>query len=122
MLASAFPFCFLRPSASSDLGPDIAIVKIESTDKDETGALDMYVDTGDDGEVHPSGLDADGDQTYDGSDYDVEEPPGEMEGSNEGSNLSGDQNAWYLNTMKGRFSSIKHPLKFYNRFSKPFAV
>ncbi|XP_069132864.1 uncharacterized protein [Argopecten irradians] len=83
------------------VGPDISIVKIESTDKDETGALDMYVDTGDDGEVHPPGMEGDGDQTYEGSDYDVEEPPGEMEGSNEGSNLSGDQNAWYLNTMKG---------------------
>ncbi|XP_069132863.1 uncharacterized protein [Argopecten irradians] len=82
------------------VGPDISIVKIESTDKDETGALDMYVDTGDDGEVHPPGMEGDGDQTYEGSDYDVEEPPGEMEGSNEGSNLSGDQNAWYLNTMK----------------------
>ncbi|XP_069132868.1 uncharacterized protein [Argopecten irradians] len=87
------------------VGPDISIVKIESTDKDETGALDMYVDTGDDGEVHPPGMEGDGDQTYEGSDYDVEEPPGEMEGSNEGSNLSGDQNAWYLNTMKGTMNT-----------------
>ncbi|XP_033752934.1 zinc finger and BTB domain-containing protein 5-like isoform X6 [Pecten maximus] len=91
-----------RPPQVDLVGPDISIVKIESTDKDETGALDMYVDTGDDGEVHPHGMEGDGDQTYEGSDYDVEEPPGEMEGSNEGSNLSGDQNAWYLNTMKGR--------------------
>ncbi|XP_021368157.1 uncharacterized protein LOC110459950 isoform X2 [Mizuhopecten yessoensis] len=91
-----------RPPTAADLiGPDISIVKIESTDKDETGVLDMYVDTGDDGEVHPHGMEGEGDQTYEGSDYDVEEPPGEMEGSNEGSNLSGDQNAWYLNTMKG---------------------
>ncbi|XP_033752949.1 uncharacterized protein LOC117336489 isoform X20 [Pecten maximus] len=90
-----------RPPQVDLVGPDISIVKIESTDKDETGALDMYVDTGDDGEVHPHGMEGDGDQTYEGSDYDVEEPPGEMEGSNEGSNLSGDQNAWYLNTMKG---------------------
>ncbi|XP_033752931.1 uncharacterized protein LOC117336489 isoform X3 [Pecten maximus] len=89
-----------RPPQVDLVGPDISIVKIESTDKDETGALDMYVDTGDDGEVHPHGMEGDGDQTYEGSDYDVEEPPGEMEGSNEGSNLSGDQNAWYLNTMK----------------------
>ncbi|XP_021368159.1 uncharacterized protein LOC110459950 isoform X4 [Mizuhopecten yessoensis] len=90
-----------RPPTAADLiGPDISIVKIESTDKDETGVLDMYVDTGDDGEVHPHGMEGEGDQTYEGSDYDVEEPPGEMEGSNEGSNLSGDQNAWYLNTMK----------------------
>ncbi|XP_060086258.1 uncharacterized protein LOC132565628 isoform X2 [Ylistrum balloti] len=91
-----------RPPTVDLVGPDISIVKIESTDKDETGALDMYVDTGDDGEVHPHGMEGDGEQTYEGgSDYDVEEPPGEMEGSNEGSNLSGDQNAWYLNTMKG---------------------
>ncbi|XP_060086265.1 uncharacterized protein LOC132565628 isoform X8 [Ylistrum balloti] len=90
-----------RPPTVDLVGPDISIVKIESTDKDETGALDMYVDTGDDGEVHPHGMEGDGEQTYEGgSDYDVEEPPGEMEGSNEGSNLSGDQNAWYLNTMK----------------------
>ncbi|XP_060086264.1 uncharacterized protein LOC132565628 isoform X7 [Ylistrum balloti] len=96
-----------RPPTVDLVGPDISIVKIESTDKDETGALDMYVDTGDDGEVHPHGMEGDGEQTYEGgSDYDVEEPPGEMEGSNEGSNLSGDQNAWYLNTMKG------HPVHF----------
>ncbi|XP_033752933.1 uncharacterized protein LOC117336489 isoform X5 [Pecten maximus] len=95
-----------RPPQVDLVGPDISIVKIESTDKDETGALDMYVDTGDDGEVHPHGMEGDGDQTYEGSDYDVEEPPGEMEGSNEGSNLSGDQNAWYLNTMKG---AVKYP-------------
>ncbi|XP_060086266.1 uncharacterized protein LOC132565628 isoform X9 [Ylistrum balloti] len=95
-----------RPPTVDLVGPDISIVKIESTDKDETGALDMYVDTGDDGEVHPHGMEGDGEQTYEGgSDYDVEEPPGEMEGSNEGSNLSGDQNAWYLNTMKGMASS-----------------
>ncbi|XP_069132867.1 uncharacterized protein [Argopecten irradians] len=97
------------------VGPDISIVKIESTDKDETGALDMYVDTGDDGEVHPPGMEGDGDQTYEGSDYDVEEPPGEMEGSNEGSNLSGDQNAWYLNTMKGVGSQYVD-----GRSSKPY--
>ncbi|XP_033752944.1 uncharacterized protein LOC117336489 isoform X15 [Pecten maximus] len=95
-----------RPPQVDLVGPDISIVKIESTDKDETGALDMYVDTGDDGEVHPHGMEGDGDQTYEGSDYDVEEPPGEMEGSNEGSNLSGDQNAWYLNTMKGQELSV----------------
>ncbi|XP_060086267.1 uncharacterized protein LOC132565628 isoform X10 [Ylistrum balloti] len=96
-----------RPPTVDLVGPDISIVKIESTDKDETGALDMYVDTGDDGEVHPHGMEGDGEQTYEGgSDYDVEEPPGEMEGSNEGSNLSGDQNAWYLNTMKGQELSV----------------
>ncbi|XP_033752948.1 uncharacterized protein LOC117336489 isoform X19 [Pecten maximus] len=99
-----------RPPQVDLVGPDISIVKIESTDKDETGALDMYVDTGDDGEVHPHGMEGDGDQTYEGSDYDVEEPPGEMEGSNEGSNLSGDQNAWYLNTMKGVFPDGLLPL------------
>ncbi|XP_021368170.1 uncharacterized protein LOC110459950 isoform X13 [Mizuhopecten yessoensis] len=99
-----------RPPTAADLiGPDISIVKIESTDKDETGVLDMYVDTGDDGEVHPHGMEGEGDQTYEGSDYDVEEPPGEMEGSNEGSNLSGDQNAWYLNTMKGSAHKARRP-------------
>ncbi|XP_033752942.1 uncharacterized protein LOC117336489 isoform X13 [Pecten maximus] len=98
-----------RPPQVDLVGPDISIVKIESTDKDETGALDMYVDTGDDGEVHPHGMEGDGDQTYEGSDYDVEEPPGEMEGSNEGSNLSGDQNAWYLNTMKGSAHKTRRP-------------
>ena len=82
--------------------PDISIVKIEASSmKDETGGLDMYVDTHDDGGAHPSGIDDLGEQ-YDGSDYDVEEPPGEMEGSNDGSNLSGDQNSWFLSNVKGR--------------------
>ncbi|XP_033752932.1 uncharacterized protein LOC117336489 isoform X4 [Pecten maximus] len=108
-----------RPPQVDLVGPDISIVKIESTDKDETGALDMYVDTGDDGEVHPHGMEGDGDQTYEGSDYDVEEPPGEMEGSNEGSNLSGDQNAWYLNTMKEDEMAM---LSHYDMYQQSLAV
>ncbi|XP_021368173.1 B-cell lymphoma 6 protein-like isoform X16 [Mizuhopecten yessoensis] len=111
-----------RPPTAADLiGPDISIVKIESTDKDETGVLDMYVDTGDDGEVHPHGMEGEGDQTYEGSDYDVEEPPGEMEGSNEGSNLSGDQNAWYLNTMKGQELSVPDRDISLGQFNDPTA-
>ncbi|XP_033752943.1 cell wall integrity transcriptional regulator CAS5-like isoform X14 [Pecten maximus] len=109
-----------RPPQVDLVGPDISIVKIESTDKDETGALDMYVDTGDDGEVHPHGMEGDGDQTYEGSDYDVEEPPGEMEGSNEGSNLSGDQNAWYLNTMKGLASSSQNDQNWLKSYEAGF--
>lgn len=82
-------------------GPDLSIVKIEATGmKDETGGLDMYVDTHLDGAANMSGMNEYGEQ-YDGSDYDVEEPPGEMDGSNDASNLSGDQ-SWYLGNVKGR--------------------
>ncbi|XP_078333752.1 uncharacterized protein LOC111128076 isoform X11 [Crassostrea virginica] len=83
------------------LSPDISIVKVENElGPEETGMLDMYVsDMGRSG-AGPSHGQNDEDQ----SDYDVEEPPGDMhrdEMSNESGNLSMDQSGnWYMGNFR----------------------
>ena len=84
------------------MSPDISIVKVENElGPEETGMLDMYVsDMGRSG-AGPSHGQNDEDQ----SDYDVEEPPGDMhrdEMSNESGNLSMDQSGnWYMGNFRG---------------------
>nr|XP_022330286.1 uncharacterized protein LOC111128076 isoform X12 [Crassostrea virginica] len=93
------------------LSPDISIVKVENElGPEETGMLDMYVsDMGRSG-AGPSHGQNDEDQ----SDYDVEEPPGDMhrdEMSNESGNLSMDQSGnWYM----GNFRDARPAPKSYN--------
>nr|XP_022330532.1 uncharacterized protein LOC111128076 isoform X15 [Crassostrea virginica] len=88
------------------LSPDISIVKVENElGPEETGMLDMYVsDMGRSG-AGPSHGQNDEDQ----SDYDVEEPPGDMhrdEMSNESGNLSMDQSGnWYMGNFRGPSNS-----------------
>nr|XP_022330364.1 uncharacterized protein LOC111128076 isoform X13 [Crassostrea virginica] len=97
------------------LSPDISIVKVENElGPEETGMLDMYVsDMGRSG-AGPSHGQNDEDQ----SDYDVEEPPGDMhrdEMSNESGNLSMDQSGnWYM----GNFRDLRQAA-FPSVFPKP---
>lgn len=84
------------------LSPDISIVKVENElGPEETGMLDMYVsDVGGGGSGQSHGQNDD-----DQSDYDVEEPPGDMhrdEMSNESGNMSMDQSGnWYMGNFRG---------------------
>ena len=96
----AFNFSGSSKSPVIDLdAPDISIVKIEARDiKDETG-LDMFVDAPDDGGNNPEMDDMD--EQYDTGDFNT----GEIEGSNDGSNLSGDQSSWYQSSDKGRLQT-----------------
>lgn len=83
------------------LSPDISIVKVENElGPEETGMLDMYVSDvggGGSGQSH-------GQNDEDQSDYDVEEPPGDMhrdEMSNESGNMSMDQSGnWYMGNFR----------------------
>lgn len=81
-------------SSSSDLAPDISFIKVEESD---TGGLDMYVDIPDDtkGALLSS---------QDEGDDDTGEIPYEwtQDESNEGSNLSGEQNM-SLSGQEGAF-------------------
>nr|XP_022330038.1 uncharacterized protein LOC111128076 isoform X9 [Crassostrea virginica] len=89
------------------LSPDISIVKVENElGPEETGMLDMYVsDMGRSG-AGPSHGQNDEDQ----SDYDVEEPPGDMhrdEMSNESGNLSMDQSGnWYMGNFREHHQTV----------------
>lgn len=85
--------------------PDLSIVKIESRNAEiDTGGLDMYVDMPEHGvmQLHRRSDDDQGEH----SDIEYEEPSGDWsreDMSNEGSNISGDQNnSWYVGTFKGR--------------------
>ncbi|KAJ8299051.1 hypothetical protein KUTeg_023111 [Tegillarca granosa] len=108
-------------SSTADLTPDLSIVKVEggkSGLEDETGGLDMYVDTHD-GTMHLTHM---GDDEISDQEY---EAPGEWgQESNEGSNISGDQNnSWMAASGSGSFQgrdffSILYRRKYMMSFSK----
>lgn len=81
-------------SSSSDLAPDISFIKVEESD---TGGLDMYVDIPDDAKGALL-------SSQDEGDDDTGEIPYEWtrDESNEGSNLSGEQNM-SLSGQEGAF-------------------
>lgn len=81
-------------SSSSDLAPDISFIKVEESD---TGGLDMYVDIPDDAKGALL-------SSQDEGDDDTGEIPYEwtQDESNEGSNLSGEQNM-SLSGQEGAF-------------------
>ncbi|XP_033752957.1 uncharacterized protein LOC117336493 isoform X7 [Pecten maximus] len=88
--------------STADMTPDLSIVKIEASNH-ETGGLDMHVDMPEEGvmRIHQGRMPDDQDDT---SDKEIEDWARE-EMSNEGSNISGDQNnSWYMGTFKGRRS------------------
>ncbi|XP_021368189.1 uncharacterized protein LOC110459952 isoform X10 [Mizuhopecten yessoensis] len=88
--------------STADMTPDLSIVKIESSNH-ETGGLDMHVDMPEEGvmRIHPGRMP---DEQEEASDKEIEDWARE-EMSNEGSNISGDQNnSWYMGTFKGRRS------------------
>ncbi|XP_048780402.2 uncharacterized protein LOC125683366 isoform X3 [Ostrea edulis] len=83
------------------LSPDISIVKVENElGPEETGILDMYVADAGGGGMGTSHMQKEEDH----SDYDVEEPPGDMhkdEMSNESGNMSMDQSGnWYMGNFR----------------------
>ncbi|XP_033752963.1 uncharacterized protein LOC117336493 isoform X12 [Pecten maximus] len=85
--------------STADMTPDLSIVKIEASNH-ETGGLDMHVDMPEEGvmRIHQGRMPDDQDDT---SDKEIEDWARE-EMSNEGSNISGDQNnSWYMGTFKG---------------------
>lgn len=94
------------------LSPDISIVKVENElGPEETGMLDMYVSDvggGGSGQSH-------GQNDEDQSDYDVEEPPGDMhrdEMSNESGNMSMDQSGnWYMGNFREPLSAPMESLR-----------
>jgi len=82
---------------------DLSIVKVESNMLEDTGGLDMHVDMPEAGvmQMHPGRL-SQGEDQEEPSDNEIEDWTRE-EMSNEGSNVSGDQNnSWYMGTFKGR--------------------
>ncbi|XP_021368186.1 uncharacterized protein LOC110459952 isoform X7 [Mizuhopecten yessoensis] len=84
--------------STADMTPDLSIVKIESSNH-ETGGLDMHVDMPEEGvmRIHPGRMP---DEQEEASDKEIEDWARE-EMSNEGSNISGDQNnSWYMGTFK----------------------
>ncbi|XP_060086278.1 uncharacterized protein LOC132565629 isoform X8 [Ylistrum balloti] len=86
--------------STADMTPDLSIVKIEASNH-ETGGLDMHVDMPEEGvmRIHQGRLPEEQEDT---SDKEIEDWARE-EMSNEGSNVSGDQNnSWYMGTFKGR--------------------
>ncbi|XP_021368181.1 uncharacterized protein LOC110459952 isoform X3 [Mizuhopecten yessoensis] len=88
--------------STADMTPDLSIVKIESSNH-ETGGLDMHVDMPEEGvmRIHPGRMP---DEQEEASDKEIEDWARE-EMSNEGSNISGDQNnSWYMGTFKGTAS------------------
>ncbi|XP_033752951.1 uncharacterized protein LOC117336493 isoform X2 [Pecten maximus] len=88
--------------STADMTPDLSIVKIEASNH-ETGGLDMHVDMPEEGvmRIHQGRMPDDQDDT---SDKEIEDWARE-EMSNEGSNISGDQNnSWYMGTFKGTSS------------------
>ncbi|XP_061178065.1 uncharacterized protein LOC133186776 isoform X1 [Saccostrea echinata] len=83
------------------LSPDISIVKVENeVGAEETGMLDMYVANAGGGVAGPTH----GQNEEEQSDFDVEEPPGDLqrdELSNESGNLSMDQSGnWYMGNFR----------------------
>ncbi|XP_069132880.1 serine-rich adhesin for platelets-like isoform X6 [Argopecten irradians] len=85
-------------SSTADMTPDLSIVKIEASNH-ETGGLDMHVDMPEEGvmRIHPGRMPDEQEET---SDKEIEDWARE-EMSNEGSNVSGDQNnSWYMGTFK----------------------
>ena len=93
----------------SGMNPDLSIVKVEKSDGAHGSGLNMHVDMQEEGVMHiHRGRMAPGGE-HDG----VEPTEQELEDwareemSNEGSNISGDQNnSWYMGTFKGRFCVI----------------
>ncbi|XP_060086277.1 uncharacterized protein LOC132565629 isoform X7 [Ylistrum balloti] len=84
--------------STADMTPDLSIVKIEASNH-ETGGLDMHVDMPEEGvmRIHQGRLPEEQEDT---SDKEIEDWARE-EMSNEGSNVSGDQNnSWYMGTFK----------------------
>ncbi|KAK3103686.1 hypothetical protein FSP39_021012 [Pinctada imbricata] len=103
---------------SEDGTPDLKIVKIETNDS-LTGGLDMYVDKGEDGMLRLHGIEDR--QNDDGSDveHDHSVDWSKEEMSNEGSNVSTDQNnSWYIDQFKGWLTSENLPTSF-EKFSPP---
>lgn len=91
--------------STADLTPDLTIVKIEASNH-ETGGLDMHVDMPEEGVMHIHSGRIPPDDQDDVSDKEIEDWARE-EMSNEGSNISGDQNnSWYMGTFKGRSKII----------------
>ncbi|XP_033752964.1 zinc finger and BTB domain-containing protein 17-like isoform X13 [Pecten maximus] len=94
--------------STADMTPDLSIVKIEASNH-ETGGLDMHVDMPEEGvmRIHQGRMPDDQDDT---SDKEIEDWARE-EMSNEGSNISGDQNnSWYMGTFKGDLTgTFKQP-------------
>ncbi|OWF43292.1 Kelch repeat and BTB domain-containing protein 7 [Mizuhopecten yessoensis] len=93
--------------STADMTPDLSIVKIESSNH-ETGGLDMHVDMPEEGvmRIHPGRMP---DEQEEASDKEIEDWARE-EMSNEGSNISGDQNnSWYMGTFKDTESGLFHP-------------
>ncbi|XP_069132893.1 myoneurin-like isoform X17 [Argopecten irradians] len=91
-------------SSTADMTPDLSIVKIEASNH-ETGGLDMHVDMPEEGvmRIHPGRMPDEQEET---SDKEIEDWARE-EMSNEGSNVSGDQNnSWYMGTFKGHSNPV----------------
>ncbi|XP_062593938.1 uncharacterized protein LOC134255432 isoform X4 [Saccostrea cucullata] len=87
--------------APNRLSPDISIVKVENeVGAEETGMLDMYVANAGMGGAGPTH----GQNEEEQSDFDVEEPPGDLqreELSNESGNMSMDQSGnWYMGNFR----------------------
>ena len=77
-------------------------MKVEARDRNDETGLDMYVHAPDDSGNNPPEME-DMDEQYDTGDFNT----GEIEGSNDGSNLSGDQSSWYQSSDKGRLQYMK---------------
>ncbi|XP_069132895.1 uncharacterized protein [Argopecten irradians] len=93
-------------SSTADMTPDLSIVKIEASNH-ETGGLDMHVDMPEEGvmRIHPGRMPDEQEET---SDKEIEDWARE-EMSNEGSNVSGDQNnSWYMGTFKDPDLGLYH--------------
>ncbi|XP_033752958.1 uncharacterized protein LOC117336493 isoform X8 [Pecten maximus] len=105
--------------STADMTPDLSIVKIEASNH-ETGGLDMHVDMPEEGvmRIHQGRMPDDQDDT---SDKEIEDWARE-EMSNEGSNISGDQNnSWYMGTFKGPASVSHRQMQSFQSHSKSFA-
>ncbi|XP_069132883.1 uncharacterized protein [Argopecten irradians] len=106
-------------SSTADMTPDLSIVKIEASNH-ETGGLDMHVDMPEEGvmRIHPGRMPDEQEET---SDKEIEDWARE-EMSNEGSNVSGDQNnSWYMGTFKGPASVSQRQMQSFQSHSKSFA-
>ncbi|XP_069132886.1 uncharacterized protein [Argopecten irradians] len=117
-------------SSTADMTPDLSIVKIEASNH-ETGGLDMHVDMPEEGvmRIHPGRMPDEQEET---SDKEIEDWARE-EMSNEGSNVSGDQNnSWYMGTFKDpeisdsgnvpRFIRQHHPVDKRSLISENFGL
>ncbi|XP_060086276.1 uncharacterized protein LOC132565629 isoform X6 [Ylistrum balloti] len=105
--------------STADMTPDLSIVKIEASNH-ETGGLDMHVDMPEEGvmRIHQGRLPEEQEDT---SDKEIEDWARE-EMSNEGSNVSGDQNnSWYMGTFKDSASVSHSQMQSFQSLSKNFA-